>query len=58
MHAILVATDGSQTAKEAVEFATDLARDVGATLHVLSVRPQTLHGHGGPALLQTAVRDI
>jgi nucleotide-binding universal stress UspA family protein len=33
---IVVGTDGSSTAKEAVRQATELARSVGATLHVVS----------------------
>jgi nucleotide-binding universal stress UspA family protein len=58
MHAILVATDGSQTAREAVAFATELARDAGATLHVVSVRQATFHGHGGPVQAQTDVHEV
>lgn len=34
---LLVATDGSDTASEAARTATDLARALGATLHVVSV---------------------
>jgi nucleotide-binding universal stress UspA family protein len=34
---VLVATDGSDTASEAVKVATELAQTFGATLHILSV---------------------
>jgi nucleotide-binding universal stress UspA family protein len=34
---VLVATDGSDTASEAVRIATELAKTFGATLHVVSV---------------------
>jgi len=34
---VLVATDGSATASEAVRVATELARTLGATLHIASV---------------------
>ena len=34
---VLVATDGSETATEAVRIATELAKTLGATLHVVSV---------------------
>jgi nucleotide-binding universal stress UspA family protein len=34
---VLVATDGSETAAEAVRIATELAKTFGATLHVVSV---------------------
>jgi nucleotide-binding universal stress UspA family protein len=36
---LLIATDGSESADEALDFAIEIARDAGATLHVLSVRP-------------------
>jgi nucleotide-binding universal stress UspA family protein len=34
---VLVATDGSETAAEAVRMATEMARTFGATLHIASV---------------------
>jgi nucleotide-binding universal stress UspA family protein len=43
---VLVATDGSETAAEAVKVATELAKTFGATLHILSV----YHGGQGGAL--------
>ena len=58
MQSILIATDGSQSAHEALHFAIDLARDAGADLHVLSVRPGTYHGHGGPVIPVTDVDEI
>jgi len=39
MDAILIATDGSDCAREALEVAIDIARDTGSVLHVLSVEP-------------------
>lgn len=58
MQSILIATDGSQSAHEALHFAIDLARDAGADLHVLSVRPGTYHGHGGPVIPVTDIDEI
>ena len=34
---VLVATDGSETAAEAVRVATEMARSFGATLHIANV---------------------
>ncbi|MGO9197831.1 MAG: universal stress protein [Acidimicrobiales bacterium] len=42
---VLVATDGSETASEAVRVATELAKAFGATLHVVNVSPS---GEPGP----------
>jgi nucleotide-binding universal stress UspA family protein len=55
MKTIVIATDGSDPAAQALEFAIDLARGTGATLHVLSVRPPRAVGRGGagPAILET-----
>jgi nucleotide-binding universal stress UspA family protein len=47
MKTILIATDGSDSAAQALEVAIDLARDTGATLEVLSVRPPRVAGRGG-----------
>jgi nucleotide-binding universal stress UspA family protein len=47
MKKILIATDGSQPANEALEVAIDLAKETGASLHVLSVRPPRIAGRGG-----------
>jgi nucleotide-binding universal stress UspA family protein len=58
MQSILIATDGSQSAEEALLFAIELARDTGAELHVLSVRPRTFHGKGGPIQPITQVEEI
>jgi nucleotide-binding universal stress UspA family protein len=54
MKNIMIATDGSEPAAEALEVAIDLARETGATLHVLSVRPPRAVGRGGagPALVE------
>jgi nucleotide-binding universal stress UspA family protein len=58
MQSILIATDGSHCADEALQFAIELARDAGAELHVLSVRPRTFHGKGGPMQPVTQVEEI
>jgi len=47
MKTILIATDGSESAAQDLEVAIDLARDTGATLEVLSVRPPRVAGRGG-----------
>jgi nucleotide-binding universal stress UspA family protein len=54
MKTIVIATDGSDSAARALEFAIDLARDTGAALQVLSVRPPRVVGRGGagPAILE------
>lgn len=44
---IVVGTDGSQTARRAVALAAELARGLGAALHVV-------HGYHPPALLEGA----
>ena len=44
---IVVGTDGSQTARRAVALAAELARQLGATLHVV-------HGYHPPAVLEGA----
>ena len=55
MKTILVATDGSEPAAQALEVAIQLARDTGAALEVLSVRQQRPVGRAGsgPAILET-----
>jgi nucleotide-binding universal stress UspA family protein len=54
MKTILIATDGSESAGQALDVAIDLARQTGAALEVLSVRPQRVAGRGGagPAILE------
>jgi nucleotide-binding universal stress UspA family protein len=54
MKTILIATDGSESAAQALDVAIDLARETGAALQVLSVRPQRVAGRGGagPAVLE------
>jgi nucleotide-binding universal stress UspA family protein len=58
MQSILIATDGSATAHEALRFAIELARDAGAELHVLSVRPRTYHGRGGLVVPVTEIEEV
>jgi nucleotide-binding universal stress UspA family protein len=47
MKNILIATDGSEAAGQALEVAIELATASGAALQVLSVRPQRAAGRGG-----------
>jgi nucleotide-binding universal stress UspA family protein len=49
MRTILVATDGSEAAADAVDFAIELARDTGAELEVIAVKPPPILSKGGPA---------
>jgi nucleotide-binding universal stress UspA family protein len=44
---IMIATDGSEPAADALDVAIELARETGATLDVLSVRPPPLAGRAG-----------
>jgi nucleotide-binding universal stress UspA family protein len=59
MKTILIATDGSEAAGQALAVAIDLARETGAALEVLSVRPQRVAGRGGagPAMLEVEELD-
>ena len=59
MKTILIATDGSEPASQALDVAIDLARETGAALEVLSVRPQRVAGRGGagPAILEIEELD-
>jgi nucleotide-binding universal stress UspA family protein len=59
MKTILIATDGSEPAGQALEVAIELARQTGAALHVLSVRPQRVAGRGGagPAIIEVEELD-
>jgi nucleotide-binding universal stress UspA family protein len=47
MKNILIATDGSEPAGQALEVAIELAKESGAALQVLSVRPTRAAGRGG-----------
>ena len=47
MKTILIATDGSDPAAQALQVAIDLAKETGASLEVLSVRPPRVAGRGG-----------
>jgi nucleotide-binding universal stress UspA family protein len=49
MKTILAATDGSEAAAEAIDFAIELARDTGAELQVVAVRPPTALSKAGAA---------
>jgi nucleotide-binding universal stress UspA family protein len=47
MKMILLATDGSDTAGEALEFAIELAKETGAELEVVAVKPPPVLSKGG-----------
>jgi len=49
MKSILAATDGSEAAAEALDFAIALARETGAELEVLAVTPPRILSKGGAA---------
>jgi nucleotide-binding universal stress UspA family protein len=55
MQTILFATDGSESSKQALAFAIDLATDTRARLEILSVRPPRAGGRGGPG---SPVREV
>ena len=50
MKRILVATDGSEGAEQAVDFAIELCEEMGSALDVIAVRPHLRPGKGGPAI--------
>lgn len=54
---ILVPTDGSDAALEAVEHAFPIAERFDATIHVLHVIEAALVGHSAPALDRDSVRE-
>lgn len=60
---ILVATDGSETAKKAVEYAVELAKQLGATIKFLSVIDKSFYaiqavpGAVTPARIMEPVED-
>jgi nucleotide-binding universal stress UspA family protein len=59
MKNILIATDGSEAAGDALDVAIDIAKESGAKLQVISVRPPMPVGRGGagPAILEVEHRD-
>jgi nucleotide-binding universal stress UspA family protein len=46
---IMIATDGSESAADALDVAIELARETDATLEIVSVRPPVLVGRAGAA---------
>ncbi len=58
MKTILVATDGSESAIEALDFAIGLCKETGAALEVVSVKPPPLVGRGGGGLPVTEVEAV
>ena len=59
MKTIMIATDGSNAAGDALGVAIDIAKQAGATLQVLSVKPRLPAGRGGagPAILEVEERE-
>lgn len=57
MKNILVATDGSESAAEAVDAAIELAQQLDAKLEVLAVRPPLLHGRAGSGPAMTEIEE-
>jgi nucleotide-binding universal stress UspA family protein len=59
MKTILIATDGSEPADQALDVAIELAKQTGSTLQVVAVRPPVLGGRAGagPALLEVEEHD-
>jgi nucleotide-binding universal stress UspA family protein len=55
---IMVATDGSEAAGEALDTAIELARQMGAKLQVLSVRPPRVHGRAGSGPAITEIEEL
>ena len=58
MKNIMVATDGSDAAAEALDTAIELSRQMGATLQVLAVRPPRVHGRAGSGPPMTEVEEL
>ncbi len=58
MKNILIATDGSGPANQALEVAIELAKEAGAALHVVSVRPPRLAGRAGSGAPILEVEEI
>jgi nucleotide-binding universal stress UspA family protein len=58
MKNILVATDGSESAADAVDAAIELAQQMGAKLQVLAVRPPLLHGRAGSGPAMTEIEEL
>ena len=59
MNNILIATDGTEAADEALDVAIDMALEAHAALNVLSVRRPRPAGRcgAGPAILEVEMRD-
>ncbi len=57
MKRILVATDGSDGADQAVDFAIDLCEEMGSALDVIAVRPHLRPGKGGPVVPITEIEE-
>jgi nucleotide-binding universal stress UspA family protein len=57
MKTILLATDGSESSERALAFAILLAQETGATLEIISVRPQWSSGGVGTPTLELGKGD-
>ena len=57
MRTILLATDGSECSEWALGFAIELARETGASLQILSVRPLRLPTPTGPEHIAVAAAE-
>ena len=57
MKRILVATDGSDGADQAVDFAIELCEEMGSALDVIAVRPHLRPGKGGPIMPITEIEQ-
>jgi nucleotide-binding universal stress UspA family protein len=58
VNTILVATDGSEPSAQALEVAIDLAKQSGAALAVISVRPPRAAGRGGTGAPMLEVEEF
>lgn len=58
MKNIMIATDGSESAGQALEVAIALAKETGAQLQVVSVRPPRVAGRGGAGAPILEVEEI
>ena len=52
MKTVVLATDGSESSERALAFAIELAQDTGASLEIVSVRPQWSRAGAGTGTLE------
>lgn len=58
MKTIAYATDGSQSAADALAFAVELCKETGATLEVIAVTPPRAVGKGSAGIAVTEVEEV